>query len=498
MPVDARELDPVIRQKALEILRKRFEPAEVAIDSVEFLSEPTRRNVLLRISLKSTSESVPKSVIFKQSLPELTAADDKNVVARFFRDWAGSEFSSIMQQRDNAHNVPAFYGSDKEHRFILIEDLGSPHVSLVDSLALPDRDNAISALERYMKALGSFNAASFKQTDRYEALLKEINEKATTPQEDLNSLSKEMLPGLGESLNVLNLSMTDDITHDVQHVLASIFAPGPFTVLAHSDIALDNVFDHGESKGLQLIDFEWSSPRSALLDGTYLRMSMPTAWFAKAIPDDVLKPLELIYRNELAKKIPHASNDLDYSTAYTHACAYHALHHIWGLSKILNKDEPWGSGPLPEGSLWDPATNLHRPRFLSRVQTFIDVATEHNRLHSDQPPILTNLIKIAEEMLVKVKEHWPKDTKPLDYFPAFKPASLQAIQTPQKGAATGSDKELSTDAGPADTIKQYKAETAKIRQAEPDYMASTESSRAKEREKYSPCQTTPKPPWRSS
>ena len=49
-----------------------------------------------------------------------------------------------------------------ELRFILIENLGHPHISLVDSLApaVPDRDKTISALERYMKALGRFNAAS--------------------------------------------------------------------------------------------------------------------------------------------------------------------------------------------------------------------------------------------------------------------------------------------------------------------------------------------------
>ncbi|RUR11612.1 serine hydrolase [Legionella sp. km772] len=46
------------------------------------------------------------------------------------------------------------------------------------------------------------------------------------------------------------------------------------------------------------------------------------------------------------------------------------------------------------------------------------------------------------------------------------------------------------------TTGQYKDKMQEIRKTEPGYMASTESSRAKEREKYSPFQTTPKPPWK--
>ena len=64
-----REIDPFIRKKTLDILRKRFDPADIDIDSAVYLSEPERRNVLLRITLTSTSESVPKSIILKQSLP---------------------------------------------------------------------------------------------------------------------------------------------------------------------------------------------------------------------------------------------------------------------------------------------------------------------------------------------------------------------------------------------------------------------------------------------
>ena len=157
-------------------------------------------------------------------------------------------------------------------------------------------------------------------------------------------------------------------------------------------------------------------------------MSIPTGWCAKAIPDHILIPLEKIYRDELKKTIPEASNDLAYSTAYTHACAYHVLHQMTNLEGILGSDVIWG-GPMPKYPLWDRATNSSRSRFLSRLQAFVDVATEHDRLHPGQPPILPNLRKMAEDMLIKVKERWPADTKPLDFYPAFKQDSLRLMQT---------------------------------------------------------------------
>lgn len=42
--------------------------------------------------------------------------------------------------------------------------------------------------------------------------------------------------------------------------------------------------------------------------------------------------------------------------------------------------------------------------------------------------------------------------------------------------------------------KQYRDKTQEIRKSDPGYMAPTESSMAKEREKYTPFSTTPKPP----
>lgn len=491
MPI---EMPHAIRQKTLDILRERFKPADVDIDSAVYLSEPERRNVLMRITLTSTSESVPKSIILKQVLPQAADADDQQAQARFARDWAGLEFTSRVQESTPIHSTPIFYGSDTTQRFILIEDLGHPHVSLVDSLLLPNRDKAVSALERYMKTLGRFNAASIGHTDKYDLILKKINSEATTSDEDLALMTEYLLHKLLPSIESLDLLVSEAFADEAEQVLDSIFKPGPFTVLTHGDIAPDNVFDHEGPKGLQLIDFEWCAPRNALLDGTYLRMSIPTGWCAKAIPDDVLKPLEQIYRAELEKKIPKATDDLAYSTAYTHACAYHVLHQMANLGDILDKDVQWDGPSMPQYPMWDPTTNSSRSRLLSRLQAFVDVATEHDRLHPGQPPILPNLRKMTEDILVKVKARWGEDAKPLDFYPAFKQDALQLARTQHSDRTDVPNTALA--ASEKRTTARYKDKIHVIKTPEPRYMAPTESSLAKEREKYSPLQTTPKPPWK--
>lgn len=420
-----REMPLAVRVNALEILREKFKPAEIAISSVDFLSEPARRNLLLRINLFSNSESVPTSVILKQVLPQGDAGD-KQADARFARDWAGLEFSSRIQERSVIHCVPLFYGSDLKQRFILIEDLGKPHISLVDSLLNPDRDNAILALERYMKTLGSFHAATYGYSDEYEKVLKEIHADANTPAQDLVSRSEQLIRGINLSIKFLDLPLSEEeFSTEVQQIFESMFLAGPFTVLVHGDIAPDNTFDHEGTQGLQLIDFEACALRNALLDGTYLRMSIPTGWCAKAIPNDELKRFEHIYREELKKTIPAATNDLLYSTAYTYACAYHALDQLSNLQAILDHDEIWPAGPMPQYPLWDPTTNSKRSRFLSRVQAFLDVAADHDKSHPDQPPILPYLRKMAEDVMSHVKKQWGQDVKPLDFYPAFQQDSHQ-------------------------------------------------------------------------
>lgn len=380
-----------------------------AISSVQLLSEPDRRNGVLRIHLSGSEESIPNSVILKQSVPELSDADDEEAYARFARDWAGLEFLSMIPQP--AHNVPKFYGANKEYRFIVIEDLGDKHISLVDSLTIPDKTKAIASLTRFMKALGSYHASTFGHTDLYEKKLKQINPQADSRAEELEIIMGDILPKFQQVNTRLGLSVSLELIEEAQEVISSMLRPGPFTVLIHGDICPDNVFDH-EGQDLQLIDFEWAFVRNALLDGTYLRMSMPTCWCAKAVPTEIIDAMEKLYRQELIQSIPAASDDTSYYAAYVSACAFWLLQQtLPHLDSVIEKDRVGPSGPVPEGSLWKPEDNTVRPRVLTRLQAFIQVSTQYDTL--------PHLREMAGKMLEAARLLWP-DANYLEYYPAFR------------------------------------------------------------------------------
>ena len=411
--LNKQEINAQVIQLAQQMVQQSFATA-CEIKSADFLSGPERRNVVLRLHLESKSNDVPATVILKQSLPEATDDDDKDAYARFARDWAGLEFLNRVGQRH--HNVPKFYGGNKEHRFILIEDLGLEHRSLVDSLTLPNRAEAIAALTRFMIALGNFHAVSFDHIREYETILHTINEHAESLEDELDFMFKDLLPQLELANTNLRLPVTPELMLEAQGLIKATVTRGPFTVLTHGDICPDNVFDHKGHQELQLIDFEWAVVRNALLDGTYLRMSMPTCWCVKAIPHEVIGPLEAIYREKLKRTMPAAADDIAYTKAYTEACGFWLLQQTLPfLNSVLDNDRVGASGPTPESSLWKPEENTVRARVLTRLQAFIEVG-----LKNDQLP---HLRKMAEDMLNAVKTRW-KGAKPLEVYPAFMDGTL--------------------------------------------------------------------------
>ncbi|HHT9776948.1 TPA: GNAT family N-acetyltransferase, partial [Legionella pneumophila] len=398
--------NPDIIDKAKRILSEHFNK-KIDIDSITYLSDPERRNIVLRLGLLHSSKTIPKTVILKQSLPE--KENDQEAYARFARDWSGLEFASKIPQR--THNTPLFYGGEKKHRFILIEDLGIKHVSLVDSLTLPNRDKAIRALSRFMKALGSFHAAGAGHTELYETILKQIYRDNDSQTDEPTHVLNNLINRLKSAHQTLNLSLSNECIHEAQNLVESMLTPGPFTVLTHGDICPDNVFDHEENYELQLIDFEWAIVGNALLDGTYLRMSMPTCWCAKAIPKEVIDSLESIYREEISRGIPEAKNDTVYQKAYTEACGFWILQQtLHFIDSSLENDRVGPSGPIPENSLWKSEENWVRPRVLSRLQAFIEVATTNG--------LLPHLTHMAKTVLDELQKRWP-NAKPLEFYPAF-------------------------------------------------------------------------------
>jgi thiamine kinase-like enzyme len=380
---------------------------EVKVSDIKLLSEHERRNRIARLFLSADNIGM-RSVIFKQSLCDnKQKTTDDDILARFARDFAGLKFLNCSEIH---HAIPAFLGANQKFRFILLEDLGNEHVSLVDTLTKPDPAKAIASLKRFTKTLAYFHIASYRRLQEYDELLLSSHPKRESLEERIKWYQEELPTKLEVVCDWLGIHFTNDLKQEASYVIEKSLSPGDFYVLTHGDICPDNVFDHEDKDELQLIDFEWVRPGSSLLDATYFRMNFPTCWCAKALPEDVILELESLYRQEIASKIEASLDDRKYTENYVAACCFWLLSSMSFVARIMDKDDCWPSGPVPVDSLWKPELNLARPRFISRLQAFIQVSKQHD--------LLPNLRLASEQMLAKVYEKWD-DAKPLDLYPAF-------------------------------------------------------------------------------
>ena len=381
-------LPEAVVQQVIQILSKEFD-SPMSIQLMTSLCESDRRNLVLRIKINSAKNDLPTSVIFKQSLqdPEKISVDDKKVFDRFAREWAGLEFVSKLNGEKKL--VPQFYGGSVNYRFILQEDLGGNHISILNALRSDDAQAATQALQLYITSLASLHAHGCGKTDEYLAILQRINPSVVTWQAELHAMQEDMAIKLEKILQYLEMPFTQELQKEVIEVLNAVLAPGPFTTFIHGDCCPDNTFYDAHKNTLLFIDFEWGSVRSALLDGTYLRMNMPNCWGGDgALPEKIIESLELLYRQELKGKIPAASNDDDYYSAYVDACAY------WMLKAVILIDQP---------------EEVH-PRVLSRLQVFVDVAIRYDKL--------PHLRTMVQQILQDLKVRWP-DAKPMALYPAY-------------------------------------------------------------------------------
>ncbi len=405
MTKDIQKLERNLLLESSKLLKECFK-RPIRIKDMYFLSEPDRRNILARLILEDPQKSI-NSVILKQSLSHRSHDSREDVLERFAREYAGLK---LLSESDTNYSVPRFFGGNQSLYFILLEDLGSEHISLVDSLTKSDADKASLALKRFTKSLAHFHMASIGRLKIYDQILNQIYPGRKTIQSEIKWKQNDLLPKLERACRIFELPFTDTIKREAISVIEEVFMPGPFHVLTHGDICPDNVFDHEDKDELQLIDFEWAKPGSSLLDATYFKMNFPTCWCAKALPEKVIIELDQLYRDMMAHKIPESLDDHKYYHAYTHACGFWLLRAMPFVKRIMEKNYSWSSGPVPSESLWKPEQNLVRPRFISRLEAFIQVSETHN--------LLPHLRLVAKQMLEKAYQKW-YDACPLDMYPAF-------------------------------------------------------------------------------
>lgn len=397
---DVRKIDPVVLEETLKILENYFDKT-FKINSAYYLSNLERRNAILRINLDDTS--LPASVILKQSLPEKKDSDDKQAFARFSRDWAGLEFISNLEA--SVKLVPQFYGGNKEHRFILIEDLGNTHISLVDTLTGNDIDIAKKSILHYMETLGQFHGLAHKHIDWYKQILHSLNHELE-PKKNENIDKKKKV---ANTLKKLSLSISSALEAEIDDIYRIVNHSRDFSTLRHGDICPDNVFYNHKQNKIHIIDFEWSFVANALLDAVYLRMCMPTCWCVRAFPENIIEDFEPIYRRELIKNIPAAGDDQLYYESYVAACGYYILEEIIYVKDVLAKEVDVSKHTLPHPK-WKIEYNISRPRILYRLKVFVAMAEKYE--------IFPHLRTLVEDILKELEIMWA-DTKQLESYNAF-------------------------------------------------------------------------------
>jgi hypothetical protein len=396
-----------IIQSAASLLSSYFQQ-KIHFSKVIQLSEAERRNLILRLIIDNASTNMPQSIILKQTVLENKDESESENLSRFARDWAGIEFLTQI----GGHYAPIFYAGSLEYKFILIEDLGEAHPSLVGPLTRApsplNRQKARTALETYITTIGKMHADASGKSHLFYNLLKKVY-----PQAEL----VHRLPAnnidytLEQFKKLIDIKEVDELRQELNIIHDFVNQPSEFYTLLHGDICPDNVYFQGNQ--MRLIDFEYGNFGNALIDGVFLRMCMPSCWCAKATPNDILNQMETIYRLELKNKIPLAHNDAAYFKNFVFACAYWIIRSMITLDKfdLIDHELIGNNGPLEPDSLWEPEKNASRPRILSRLQTFISVATECELLPH---------FRLATSMLLTYLEQIWSETDFLELYPVFR------------------------------------------------------------------------------
>lgn len=389
------QFEPVITA-ASHLLAQRA-GAPVQLTDVVCLSEEERRNRLLRVRVENPPEGLPASLIIKQVVakeynPDQAASWDTQ---RFFRDWAGAEFLSNLPG-DPGHG-PRFYGGNRELGFIILEDLGQNHQSLVEPLLEGDAASAEAALLRYIMRLGKMHADTVGRAAEFQALLHAAN-----PALAAAPVAHEERPlGIPHFTNILTsfgVAVEAELLTELQAMYERIEQPGPFSAFIHRDLCPDNMFFIGED--VRLFDFEGGSFGHALIDASYARIPFPTCWCCNRIPQPVVLKLEAAYRTELMRGCPAAADDRLFAQGLGDACSYALLEWLrwWETPFTSMEDHRWGLASI-------------RSRILVRLETLINTASEFD--------LLPHLRTSASQLLATLQTHW-SDAEPLPFYPAFR------------------------------------------------------------------------------
>jgi hypothetical protein len=277
-------------REASQLLSDHF-CQSIQFSKITQLSEPERRNLILRLSIACPKDNIPATVIFKKTAIEVGTTNEETEheqLSRFAHDWAGLEFLTKI----GGDHAPKFYAGSLKHQFILIEDLGVTHTSLVGPLtckhSTSNLQQAEAALICYAERLGKMHADTAEKFDLYNSIVDKIHPNA----HHVHSFSDSDIAKVQILIKKLTGCDLQALEPEIADIVLFSKKQDDFMVLLHGDICPDNVYYQDDD--MRFIDYEFCDFGNAFIDGSYLRMFMPSCWCSKKFPDSIIDKMESI------------------------------------------------------------------------------------------------------------------------------------------------------------------------------------------------------------
>ena len=383
--ISDRELFASLRIAAEQILSTALN-CQIRIDRLERMTEAGRRNLLLRCWIEPL-DNLPASFIIKKvegdySPDRYDSADTK----RIFNDWIGTQFLNTVSPE--LRHSPRFYGGDRRLGLIVIEDVQHRH-SLVEPLLGSDRSLAEWALLQHATCLGQLHRDTVGKVGEFERLYRTLAPGMKFTRASLN------IRQLQSTLDSVAIELGSHWLQDVETINNMLLHPEEFLTYVHTDACPDNVLNTGK---LRLIDFETGRFDHAFIDAACGRMMFPSCWCSKALPLDIVRKMEHTHRAILSETCLSLEEDRVFKTALVKACGMWLLYTILRhLEPALAKEQNFGISSI-------------RQRILARLQTFIDLSTELDRL--------AGLRDVSNRLLDTLNKRW-SDVPELPLYQAF-------------------------------------------------------------------------------
>lgn len=369
------------------------------VEVVEMLSDDDRRNRIARLKITGGRHR-GTTVIAKQTVGFDDPGAEDHLRVRLFSEAVAT---TMLTRLDAGIHTARCRGVDTQRGLMVFDDLGSS-ATLVQSLMHETGPAARAALIGYVRRLGAIHAATAGQLQAWDDVAADLGAPDYLRSQRRLQLDAEAidrgLTGLDQLLRDLGIPVigTDsELMSEFASVRTAMTDPGPFTVLVHRDPCPDNVVL--TESGVRLIDFEFSYPGHALIDGLYPQLPFPTCWCCNTVPDDLRAELAAAYRQELITGVPEAADDDLYLDATAMVMAYWLITSFeWMFSDVLSESRNWGIAST-------------RSRVLSRLLAFADQSSETGRL-----PALGRLTREIQRVLT---DRWAPEG-PLPVYPAFR------------------------------------------------------------------------------